>query len=296
MGTTRDLRAARSNQPEWIEFLDNEIATTDSQSARHAVVKILKRTIFSARGCSPLDAALQINTYYEETYMAANPALKDQGDKGMIEFLTGLYGVLSDLVLIIPYHHGLQYAIIDLLFELRNQPSKEIKIEDESCVIYNYEPVIESMMVQKWEEHSPKHDTRPEELEKKCAEWVNISAFIARCIEAGFNDHFKEKCQFPCVDIPKALEEENPPGVRRSCLIRVAVQYIMIAGHKICQQKIGKAKTEEQQMWLARWKIWAEKLLQLAEQNVLEPGLTSEAREAHGTMVALQPHLFKFTR
>ncbi|KAI0854027.1 hypothetical protein F5Y00DRAFT_224325 [Daldinia vernicosa] len=295
MGTIRDLRAGRSNQP-WVDFLDNEIATTDSQTARHAIVKIFRRSLFSARGCLPSDAALQIDTYYEETYLASNPALKDQDDKGMIEFLTGLYGVVSDLVLIIPYHHGLQYAIIDLLFELRHLPSRQIKIENEDYIVYEHEPIIERMMGQKWENHSPKDDTNPEELERKCEEWVNISAFIARCIEAGFNDQFKEKCKFPCVDIPKALEEDNPPGVRRSCLIRVAVQYIMIAGHKICQQKIGKGKTEEQQMWLGKWKIWAEKLLQLAERNELEPGLTSEVREAHGTMVALQPRLFKFTR
>ncbi|KAI0131105.1 hypothetical protein F4814DRAFT_404825 [Daldinia grandis] len=295
MGTIRDLRADRPSQP-WVDFLDNEIATTDSQTARHAIVKIFRRSLFLARGCLPSDAALQIDTYYEEIYLASNPALKDQDDKGMVEFLTGLYGVVSDLVLIIPYHHGLQYAIIDLLFELRNLPPRQIKIDNEDYIVYEHEPVIERMMGQKWENHFPKDDTSPEELERKCGEWVNISAFIARCIEAGFNDRFKEKCKFPCVDIPKALEEDIPPGVRRSCLIRVAVQYIMIAGNKICQQKIGKGKTEEQQMWLGKWKIWAEKLLQLAEHNELEPGLTSEVREAHGTMVALQPRLFKFTR
>lgn len=129
MGTIRDLRAGRSNQP-WVEFLDNEIATTDSQTARHAIVKIFRRSLFSARGCLPSDAALQIDAYYEDIYLASNPALKDQDDKGMVEFLTGLYGVVSDLVLIIPYHHGLQYAIIDLLFELRNLPSRKIRIDN----------------------------------------------------------------------------------------------------------------------------------------------------------------------
>ncbi|KAI1480612.1 hypothetical protein K445DRAFT_318632 [Daldinia sp. EC12] len=297
MGTVRDLRAGRSNQP-WIDFLDNEIATADPQTTRHAIAKIFRRSLFSTRGCLPSDAALQLDTYYQETYLPSNPELKDQDDKGMVAFLAGLYGLVVDLMFYIPYHHGLQYTLIDFLYELRHLPPKEIKFEGETCLIYEEEPVLEKMMNEKWEVNNPitKDEPDPEELEKKCSAWVNVSAFAARCIEAGFADHFKEKCTIPCMDIAKALEEDHPPGIKRNCLIRVAVQYIMIAGAKICQQKIGKAKTEEQQMWLGKWKIWAEKLLQLAEQNELEPGLTSEVREAHGTMVALQPRLFKFKR
>ena len=127
MVMNRDLRAARSGHP-WVEFLDNEIASSDSQTVRSGLLKIFRRTIFAARPSLPSDTAQQIDTYYQETYLVANPALKDQDDKGMTEFLTRLYGVVFDLVLVIPYHHGLQYSLIDFLFELRHLPERQVKI------------------------------------------------------------------------------------------------------------------------------------------------------------------------
>ncbi|KAI1471939.1 uncharacterized protein F4812DRAFT_416084 [Daldinia caldariorum] len=295
MGSIRNVRPSRSNQP-WIEFLDNEIANGDPQTPRHAMAKIFRRSLFSARGCLPSDAALQLDSYYHDTYLPAHPDLKDEDDKGMVAFLSGLYGVVVDLMFLIPYHHGLQYTVIDLLYELRNLPPKEIKVGGKICQIYEEEPVLELTMKEKWVVNNPTDDGDPEEVERRWLAWVNVSAFAARCIEAGFADHFEDSTIIPCMDISKALEEEHPPGIKRNCLIRVAVQYIMIAGTKICRAKIGRGKTEEQQRWLEKWKSWAEKLLELAEQNELEPGLTSEVREAHGTMVALQPHLFKFKR
>lgn len=136
--------------------------------------------------------------------------------------------------------------------------------------------------------------TKGADLEKSCAEWVNFSAFVARCTQAGLNDQFKYPRKYPSKDIPIGLEKDHAPGVRRNCLIRVAAQYILLCGSKI-SDGIKDAPTERQRWWADKWQLWAKKLEELADSGEIDPDLKSEVHEAHEKLVALQPQSFNKT-
>lgn len=50
------------------------------------------------------------------------------------------------------------------------------------------------------------------EWEDECSQWVNVLAFVARCIAARIDDNVPDICKYPVVDVPKGLAPDRTPG------------------------------------------------------------------------------------
>ncbi|KAI0384667.1 hypothetical protein F5Y04DRAFT_247527 [Hypomontagnella monticulosa] len=291
MEEIEDSCADSHSQP-WVEFLDNIAENYGPSNPQKDVLDILRQTLFSSEEPSPIAAAQQIDTYYQETYLLCDPLMRFQEDKGMGGFLHCLYESVFDLVLRIPYNHTSQDILVEFIAELRRLPPKQLKIWNEDVQIYTRDPIFASVMDDNWNGYFPSEDTSSSDIEKECIEWVNFSAFIARCTQSGLNDNFSHPCKYPSFDIPKGLEEEWLPGFRRSSLIRVAAQYILLAGSKLCEHWLEASNTAKDRA-VDRWKLWAKKLQEFSESKDLEMDLRTETLQAHDRIVALKPDLFR---
>ena len=187
----------------------------------------------------------------------------------------------------------------------------------EDVLVYTKEPIFTSVLDDKLErepQYDPKYSfsylitqltpntasstgANSQELEMTCAEWINFSAFLARCIQSNPNDQYEGGCKYPSFDIPKGLEEDHPVGVIRNCLATVAVLYILLAGSKIHHEFVEKPHEDssEKKWGLDKWQLWAKKLKELADSKDMGPELGYAAREAYGKMVSLHSELFPAT-
>ncbi|KAI0384669.1 hypothetical protein F5Y04DRAFT_218933 [Hypomontagnella monticulosa] len=292
METKKDSRADHLSQP-WIDFLDKELESYYPEHGQYRIYKTLKDLLSSATELSLAAAAQQIDICYQETL---DPLLKRAEDKGFAGFLNSLYESISDAAIVIPYNHPLQDVLIEFIAEIRKLPAREAKIWDEDSIVYAREPIFLSVIEDNWNGYFPVEykNSGPNipSYETRCTEWVNFSAFLARCIQAGLNDNYELGTRYPSIDIPKGLEEEHIPGVGRSCFVRVATQYILLAGPKLCKAWLEDDLGEQKRWATDKWKVWAEKLDQFADNEDLDADLRVEAREAHEKMVYLRPDLF----
>lgn len=127
-------------------------------------------------------------------------------------------------------------------------------------------------------------------FEELCDQWVNLSSFLARCLEAGVDDRFDNRWKYPIIDIPNGLERDLPPGPERDCKVMVAAQYILLAGRTLadeCSRKPGKGLGPDQ------WRRWAEKLGEISRQDGDDTRLGSATDKARRYMISLLPELFK---
>ncbi|EFQ35691.1 hypothetical protein CGRA01v4_06066 [Colletotrichum graminicola] len=250
----------------WIQFLDRESAT---------------------------EAAQQVDEYYHNSYLPSDPFSKFQADKGTAGFLNTLYELVFDLARVVPYDHDLQQLLVHFLVELVKLPTREVTIWNEKCLVYAKEPVFGSVMEDNWSGSYPSDMSSPDDpdVAESYKEWINLSAFLARCIQSGRNDCFENWSKYPRVDIPKGLEENHDEGPRGDCLQLVAVEYLLLAGEKLHDNMIGRHPdgSEKRQLGLRKWKIWAGKLQEIEEGLKADFDLVQAAKRARQLMVSLEP-------
>lgn len=89
---------------------------------------------------------------------------------------------------------------------------------------------------------------------QSCIEWINLSAFYARCIAADIDDHDKNSRKFPDVEICEALESDydSTPGIDTDFRVLIAARYIIVAGEKIRDDNV--------KWWDEHVSIWEKKL------------------------------------
>ncbi|KAI2616247.1 hypothetical protein GGR54DRAFT_641672 [Hypoxylon sp. NC1633] len=164
-------------------------------TCHHQLSKIIKHILRSGKESSPAETVLKIDSCYEETYSPSDPLLRFQDDRALVYYLYYLYVLIFEVVLSIPHNHDLQDVLVEVLVELRKLPPKHVEIWNVALV---------TIAIEINETGSPEANER----------WYG--------------------CKHPRVDLPNGFEEEHPPGLRRDCLIRVAAQYILLAGPSIC--------------------------------------------------------------
>ena len=93
----------------------------------------------------------------------------------------------------------------------------------------------------------------------------------------------------PLYEIPQGLEKDHPLGVMQNCFITVAVQYILLAGGKIYHQIVEKPVkgSEAKEQGLSKWKLWIERLKEVAEREDTKLELGRAACEAYCKMVSM---------
>jgi hypothetical protein len=116
--------------------------------------------------------------------------------------------------------------------------------------------------------------------QKKCNEWVNFSACLARCTAAGIYDHYDDRFKCPSVDISLALEETLPTEeLLRECRLMVAALWIFHAARAIYDDLVAVDKEE----WnVKKWSLW-ETRLRVVEND---PAAGSKLKSILGQMLA----------
>jgi Protein of unknown function (DUF3632) len=120
-------------------------------------------------------------------------------------------------------------------------------------------------------------------FQELCDQWVNLSSYLARCLQAGLNEDYYSGFKYASIDIPEGLDEKLPAGSRRDSKVMVAAQYILLAGEKIagvCLEKPVK------NLGLDEWNRWAERLGEISKEESNNSELASAVEEAHKYMIS----------
>lgn len=120
--------------------------------------------------------------------------------------------------------------------------------------------------------------------QKKCDEWVNFSAFLARCTGAGFYDQYSGVFLYPSVDISLALEKKLPTGSLRACRLMVAAQWILHSGRRIHDSMVEENKKD----WdLERWSVWEARLKEIVDGGEGDEEVASVLRRTLAEMTSI---------
>ncbi|CAN8101120.1 unnamed protein product [Discula destructiva] len=181
---------------------------------------------------------------------------------------------------IMPYDDSKQDVIMKVLEGLIKQPHAE---EARSFHQASGAPLSES----------------PQILSKQCEEWLSLSAFKARTLNAGICAEADEDFKAPRIDIPMGLELKSDSGkiadtsdakLLRDCKLMVSAQYILIGGGKI---KGNIEACRYKGTWDdGSWKAWTWRFLEAASWDDVQETTKVASKDAHNKMVELWPELF----
>ncbi|KAF7933901.1 uncharacterized protein EAE98_003610 [Botrytis deweyae] len=245
----------------WLTFLDREASNTSAQQFVPDVANILKNYLLSeSEKNNALETAKQI-----DNYSVPSPYIH----------LSTVYWMIFDTAAVIPYHDATQEKLLNLLIEMLRLPRR--KFETETGEIAEERPIYYEEFVNIFNESwNARHvdeldldNKTQDEYTQACIEWVNISAFFARCYSAGLEKDSASACNFPENDIPEGLESKDSyvPGIDTDFRVMVATQYIVIAGDKI--------KEVSAKFWEEHSDAWEKKLKEL--ENWYENGFPEVA-------------------
>ena len=129
-----------------------------------------------------------------------------------------------------------------------------------------------------------------EDLQHQCHSWINLCAFLARCIKVGLLKPCGEGCWYPLCDIPKGLQADHPVEAIRKCYLTVAAQYVLLAGTKIYRELVAEqlGGAGEIQAGLDKWLHWKERLKQVADDEGTGSELGGMALKAHKKMGSIR--------
>ncbi|WYZ36950.1 hypothetical protein EsH8_II_000456 [Colletotrichum jinshuiense] len=277
----------------WIQHLDEELSQSQPDVLGNGLCLILRRLVLSTNDSAATDAAQQVDEYYCDHYLPSDPLLKLEDDKGMEAFLNTLYGLVFELACLVPYNHDLQQLLVNFVIELVKLPAKKVKIWNEECLVYTKEPIFGSVMEENWNARYPSDSIASDDpaAAESYKEWLNLSAFLARCIQSGRNDSFENWSKYPGVDIPKGLEENHDQGPRRKYLLLAALQYLLLAGEKLHSEFISRHPdgSEKRRWGLGKWQLWAGKLQEIAGGQETDADVRQDAEKARRLMLLLEP-------
>ena len=120
-----------------------------------------------------------------------------------------------------------------------------------------------------------------EDIKNLCKGWINLCAFLARCVSSGLLNRCKEGCWYPLYDISKGLQEDHPVEIIRKCFLTVAAQYFLLAGSKIYDGLVEKPEwMDEREEGLETWLLWDKRLKDIADREDEGSELGCIARKA----------------
>jgi len=290
-------QAANTNEDRWISKFDKGISDWEDGSVEEGIAIMLKDFLLSNGITTANSMAHQIDTFYKQ-YLESDPLMKYEDDQGMEGFLSGFYDVVFTLAKFIPYNSTKQDNLVQLILELRQLPSRKIKLWKQDCLVWIREPVSAMSMEDYWNGNHPS-DTKESDsrdcvlsFDEICDEWLNFSSFLARWIQAGLSDDYEDCFKYPGLDIPEGLEQDLLLGPKRDCKVMVAAQYILLAGRAIesyCFDTAAAASGFGPQ----RWKRWAERFANISSDEENKGDLREAADRAHNFMVSVHPELYR---
>lgn len=140
------------------------------------------------------------------------------------------------------------------------------------------------------------HDVARKTLQEDCDMWINLSAFLARLLDAAMLG--EDGLHWANVDVSEALQGtvgDSPVYeiLQRSRTI-IAMQYVLLSGKRLVQEARTPTRRWTHPLNAKIWKAWAEKLkdIAVAAASGVPWDLKTQAGKAHERMVELWPELF----
>ncbi|KAL8722778.1 MAG: hypothetical protein Q9225_000789 [Loekoesia sp. 1 TL-2023] len=276
----------------WIARFDENIRRWGAKTCQHALGTMLKDSLLSDGDLAAANTVHQIDSFYQQEYLTSDPLLKFKDDQGMERFLNGFFEAVFTLASLLPYADPNQGKLVNLLLELRKLPPRQLRIWNEDCLVWVREPIFGLVMEDNWNGNHPSDAKESSggdgerSFQEICDEWLNFSCFLARCIEAGLNNGYVDRCKYPSIDIPEGLEPDLPRGPKRDCKIMVAIQYILLAGRVVAEDCFKKPVDG---FGPKQWERWAKRLGEIASQEDGNLRLASAAKDARKYMASLRP-------
>lgn len=128
------------------------------------------------------------------------------------------------------------------------------------------------------------------DLQEKCDDYLNYSAFLARCTGGGLfeNDKNDSGYKYCTYGIADGVEKDLPHGIVRKSRILVAAIYIFFSG-QVVRDYCHSYPSDSDRGRRARemWNVWKEKFEAIADGQNEDPDIKDAAKKAHAVMVEL---------
>ncbi|KAK2813483.1 hypothetical protein FQN49_008306, partial [Arthroderma sp. PD_2] len=140
--------------------------------------------------CSAADAAKKIDAYYWDRNLDSGPLFKYHPD-GVGDVENILYEIVLDMAQRLSYKDARPDDLVRLVIELRKIPPRPVKAWNGDRFIMsngNFADCLHERSRRAFVGDVSQSKLETSEAQRLFTEWVNISSFIARCIERGLDD------------------------------------------------------------------------------------------------------------
>lgn len=128
-------------------------------------------------------------------------------------------------------------------------------------------------------------------LEEDCEKWINICAFIARCIRSGLLNQHESRCGYAIYDITNGLQQYHPVEIIQRCFVIAALNYIIFSSFEIYRALCGDLLPQPgQNGGIVKWLQWEVKVQEIADSEEAGSNLEWLARIALDKMISLYPY------
>lgn len=130
--------------------------------------------------------------------------------------------------------------------------------------------------------------TSASDIQEKCDDYMNYSAFLARCTGAGLykNKTTDSGYKYCTYGIDDGLEKDMPQGIIRKSRILVAANYVLLSGRPVrdfCYSY--PSDSDRGKMERDMWNSWKERFKVVADSQDEDPEIKEVTRKAHKIMV-----------
>ncbi|KAK2765316.1 hypothetical protein FQN54_008160 [Arachnomyces sp. PD_36] len=277
----------------WLSLFEENIRY-EKGTVQHDVASIIKDMLLSNQSNNTVRAtAYQLNTYYWERNNENGPfftwAKTGESVPGYISFIIDM---IVGPTPFIPYDDPKQDLLVQLILELRNLPRNPVKAWDGDHLLPPEETEFGELLHETWASRwadSNREYPDPAKWKQRCDEWVNFSAFLARCVQARIDDDAFDIGKYPRMNIDDAVSSHITDEVKRNSWVMVAAQYVLLAGPVMDEEFIQKPEVRD--LGMSMWQFWAEGFKKVAE-GELASNVKEAVIEARKKMIAMRPELF----
>lgn len=140
------------------------------------------------------------------------------------------------------------------------------------------------------EVHDEENSASASDIQEKCNDYLNYSAFLARCTGAGLyeNDKNKTGYKYCTYGIADGVEKDLSHGNIRKARILVAANYILLSG-QVVRDYCHNYPSDSDRGRRARemWNAWKQKFEKIADGQDEDYDIKDAAKRAHAVMVEL---------
>ncbi|KAK2764254.1 hypothetical protein FQN54_008946 [Arachnomyces sp. PD_36] len=313
-----------NNKEPWLSFLEKEYLWCEKGTVQRDVSSALKDMFLSTdHDNAAHTAAHQFNTYYWER-VNKRQSFKWGKREPWVDYISFLYQIIVRLAPVVRYDDVRQDILVQLIVELRNLPPNPVKGPYGDRLAPPSDNMLFAQIVDEYwrglwgkyltsftfspsgtksrdgERNIDIHLTassnwrfpEPAQWKQRCDEWLNLSCFIARCVQARLDDELFLEGSYPFFAIEDGLKGNIDDPIKRDCWVLIAAQYFLLAAPALDEEFIQRPTKKNPDWGVDKWKYWAKRFGELEGGTLLAPEVKRAVADARKKMISLRPELF----